>query len=187
MTLQYDLQYIKVSISEESKQIILAQVTFTYSIEVESRLNQEKDMRKEVNRAYYAQHSEGLQRKQKQNYAKNTFMSKKSSTKQKKDNTENLKGNFQPESRVETLSDFQVKVQHLYVLPVIDICMQKLFRDSIKKNYNSNLVETINYFDGTTFICKTCHLTFKKEKLPMQAVLNKLEILEAPEVIRKCE
>lgn len=39
MTLQYDLQYIRVTISEESKQIKLPQVSFTKSIDVEGRLN----------------------------------------------------------------------------------------------------------------------------------------------------
>ena len=50
-----------------------------------------------------------------------------------------------------------------------------------KENYDSDLVEKISYFDGTTLIC---HLTFKKGKLPVQVVFNKLEIFEPPEVIK---
>ena len=53
-----------------------------------------------------------------------------------------------------------------------------------KENYNSDLVEKISYFDGLTFICKTCQLTFKKGKLPAQTVFNKLEIFAPPEVIK---
>ena len=53
-----------------------------------------------------------------------------------------------------------------------------------KENYNSDLVEEISYFDGTTFISKTFYLTFKKGKLPEQALFNKLEICEPPEVMK---
>ena len=68
------------------------------------------------------------------------------------------------------------------------ICCQRCMYERSVLNFNiekykDDLVRSINILDGLNFICRTCHLTMKKEKLPAQAVSNKLEIFKSPELI----
>ena len=42
---------------------------------------------------------------------------------------------------------------------------------------------TVSSFDSRQYICHTCHKKLKKQKIPCQAVCNKLQLFEFPNEI----
>ena len=58
--------------------------------------------------------------------------------------------------------------------------VHKFHKDKFK--YDS--VGKIHISSNLNVICKTCHVTMKRGKLPAQTVVNKLEIFEPPELIK---
>ena len=54
------------------------------------------------------------------------------------------------------------------------------FDQSCYRNFNDNILFPEPSFDGNLYICSTCHLKVKNNKVPCQAVFNKLGIEPIP-------
>ena len=66
------------------------------------------------------------------------------------------------------------------------ICERCLYKRSVKPFDQKKYVfefENINYREKNLYICLTCNGHLKKQKVPPQAVWNKLEVLRIPEVL----
>ena len=66
------------------------------------------------------------------------------------------------------------------------VCQRLLYRCSVsvlnlEKYQLKELVTDMPSFDAKKYICKTCHQKLLKNKMPCQAVCNKLEVYGIPE------
>lgn len=66
------------------------------------------------------------------------------------------------------------------------VCHRLLYKRSVlllnaEKYNDKNILTEKPSFDGKKYICKTCHQKLLKNKIPCQAVSNKLEVFDIPE------
>ena len=75
---------------------------------------------------------------------------------------------------------------------ICTICHRSLYLNSVKKfteKHHQDIDHDIHKylqtsFDGNLYICNTCNLKLNKKKIPCQAVYNKLELQEIPDVLK---
>ena len=187
----FQLQFVEVNVGNHEKADIYSQYTRTV------RLSRDREHAEDINRKkkmYYTslkgspQHSKINMKKRersKKAYAQTNDQSNSTTTV-----VEGIKRRRLFVSIFEKkVSDFKQLIKNgPYFICVI--CNRCLYRTSVicfkndRYKVDENIIFNVKSYDAKYYICNTCDKALRKDKVPCQAVVNKLDVVELPKLFQ---